>query len=94
MFVECTNGDVLVMPSPAELLLEAEDEPNYLDARVYIPVMRTLRRKGFSYREIAGWLGKRGVPIDHNAVYRIYSASLSGTQLQYEEEQAEREAKE
>jgi transposase-like protein len=36
-----------------------------------------LREKGFSYREIAEWLSDRGVEVDHNAVYRVYTNSLS-----------------
>src|ERR1700704_3175709 len=69
-------GREIVMPPPEHLLMEAEDEPNYRDLSHYASVIRTLRDKGFSYRDIAEWLSKRGVDVDHNAVYRVYTNSV------------------
>jgi len=67
----------LEMPPPDALLREAEEEPNYRDLSEYCPVIATLRGKGFSYREIAEWLSERGVELDHNAVYRLYTRNMS-----------------
>ena len=86
--MEDMNGE---MPSPHELLMEAEEEPNYYNLRAYVPVMGTLRRKGFSYREIAEWLGKRGVSVDHNAVYRVYRANMPDELLHEEDLREEQE---
>ncbi len=83
------------MPMPPDLMLrEADEEPNYSDLREYCPVIETLRNKGFSYREIANWLGERGLHVDHNAVYRVYINSLSRSEASMEAEQAEDEARE
>ena len=79
------------IPSPDELLREAEEEPNNQDVKAYVPVMRTLRRKGFSYREIADWLTKRGIVVDHNAVYRVYSANMPDHVAQEEDKRETRE---
>jgi len=81
-------------PPPDILLEEAEAEPNYRDLGEYFEVMRRLRDKGFSYREIAGWLSERGVDADHNAVYRVYMRNLSDDEAHMEEQEADREAQE
>jgi len=80
------------IPSPAELFQEAEDEPSFQDLKAYVSTMRTLRKKGFSYREIADWLTKRGITADHNAVYRVYSANMSDHMAQEEDERDTRES--
>jgi hypothetical protein len=36
------------------------------------------------YREIADWFSERGVDVDHNAVYRVYTNSLSDHDAQLE----------
>ena len=82
----------LEMPPPDALLREAEEEPNYRDLSEYCPVIATLRGKGFSYREIAEWLSERGVDLDHNAVYRLYTRSLSDVEAHLEDQEAELEA--
>jgi len=39
----------------------------------YAPVIVLLHdEKGHSFREIAAWLTKFGLPCDYNAVYRAY----------------------
>jgi hypothetical protein len=82
----------LEMPPPDALLREAEDEPNYRDLSEYCPVIATLRGKGFSYREIAEWLSERGVELDHNAVYRLYTRNLSDHEARMEDQEADLEA--
>jgi len=82
------------MPPPEELLREAEQELNYRALAEYTDVIRTLRNKGFSYRDIAGWLSERGVETDHNAVYRVYTNRLSDEEGNFEAQREEREAEE
>jgi len=86
-------GEVVAMPDPRELLIEAEQEVNYRDLSEYLQVIRTLRNKSFSYRDIAAWLTERGVEVDHNAVYRVYTNSLSDQEAAYEAEREEEEAR-
>ena len=82
------------MPPPEELLREAEEEPNYRDLSHYTSVIGTLRKKGFSYRDIAEWFSERGVDVDHNAVYRVYTNSLSEYDAYLESGREAREAQE
>ena len=82
----------LEMPPPDALLREAEEEPNYRDLSEYCPVIATLRNKGFSYREIAEWLSERGVELDHNAVYRLYTREMSDSEAHRADEEADLEA--
>ena len=82
----------LEMPPPDALLRQAEEEPNYRDLSEYCPVIATLRGKGFSYREIAEWLSERGVELDHNAVYRLYTRNLSDHEAKMEDQEADLEA--
>jgi hypothetical protein len=79
-------------PDPRALFEEAEQEPNYRALCEYTPVISKLREKGFSFREIAEWLSERGVDVDHNAVYRIYTNRLSDYEAAMVEEQEDREA--
>lgn len=83
--------------SSADQLLEwAESEPNRLLLRDYIETIRTLSQdKRFSLREIADWLNARGVPTDHNAVYREYTGWASNPEAyELERERAQMEAEE
>ena len=73
-------------------LREAEEEPNYRDLSEYCPVIATLRGKGFSYREIAEWLSERGVELDHNAVYRLYTRNMPDHEAKLEDQEADLEA--
>ena len=82
----------LEMPPPDALLREAEEEPNYRDLSEYFPVIATLRGKGFSYREIAEWLSERGVELDHNAVYRLYTRNVSDHEAKMEGQEADLES--
>jgi hypothetical protein len=78
------NGEINILPPPEVLLMEAEQEPNFGELDAYSDTIDTLRDKGFSYREIADWLKKRGVDIDHNSVYRIYTKFMSDETLREE----------
>ncbi len=66
----------------------AEQEPDYSDLAEYVDVMATLRGKGFSYREIARWLGERGVEISHNTVYRLFTRDMSYGEAEAEKQEA------
>jgi hypothetical protein len=88
------HGERIEMPPPEELQREAEEEPNYRDLSHYASVIGTLREKGFSYRDIAEWLSERGVDVDHNAVYRVYTNSLSDYDAHLESEREELDAQE
>src|SRR6266550_1917231 len=85
------------MPPPELLFREAEQEPDFRTLSAYVDYIRMLRNKGFSYREIAHWLSERGVDVDHNAVYRVYTNSLSDYDAHLEDlreaEEAEEEAR-
>ena len=65
-------------PEPQDLLKEAEKETAHGDLKNYATVIATLRKKGFSFREIAEWLNARSVPTNHNAVYRVFTMCLAG----------------
>jgi len=85
------------LPPPEFLFREAEQEPDLLTLSAYVDSIGMLRRKGFSYRDIAHWLSERGVDVDHNAVYRVYTNSLSDYDAHLEDlreaEEAEEEAR-
>jgi hypothetical protein len=84
----------VVMPPPEMLFREAEEEQDLRSLSEYVDSIRTLRDKGFSYREIAQWLSERGVEADHNAVYRVYTNSLSDYEAQLESQREDEEARE
>jgi hypothetical protein len=65
------------MPPPEFLFREAEQEPDFRTLSAYVDSIGMLRDKGFSYRDIAHWLSEYGIDVDHNAVYRVYTNSLS-----------------
>lgn len=71
-------------PPPDVLFREAEQEADVLALSAYVDSIHLLREKGFSYREIADWLSKRGIDADHNAVYRVYMDMLTGRDRQSE----------
>lgn len=81
-------------PDPHDLLMEAEAELANKDLSQYAEVIRTLREKGFSFRDIAQWLTKRGVPTDHNGVYRVFTTALHPGAMHDAEEQARRQVEE
>jgi len=80
------------MPPPEWLFREAEQEPDFHSLSHYSDSIRLLRDKGFSYREIAEWLSKRGVHADHNAVYRVHHNNLSDYDSYLEDQREDQEA--
>jgi hypothetical protein len=83
-----------IMPDPAALFRQAEQEPDIQTLSAYVDSIQILREKGFSYREIAEWLSERGVEVDHNAVYRVYTNSLSDYDAHLEEQREAEETRE
>ena len=81
------------MPSPADLLTEVEAEPDYRGLRAYLSVICGLRKKGFSFREVADWLTKRGVEANHSAVYRVFvKGAPQGLQEEIQQQEDDAEA--
>lgn len=78
-------------PDPCDLLLEAEKETAQSDLKKYTATIATLRKKGFSFRQIAEWLDQRGIPADHNGVYRVYTKHVHPAQVAEIEERLEEE---
>jgi hypothetical protein len=91
--VSSTEAVTLSMPPPEEVFREAEQEPDFRTLSAYVDSIQTLRDKGFSYREIAKWLSERGVEADHNAVYRVFTNSLSDYEAHLESEREAEEAR-
>jgi len=74
-------------PLPEELLELAAEEVDRNLLIDYAAVIDTLREdKGFSFREIAEWLTKNGVPADYNSVYRLYTKGMDNDSKQRVEE--------
>lgn len=69
------------LPSVDDLQDEAQQELDKHQIHRYLPVIRTLRQKSFTFREIAEWLHGRGVETDHNAVYRAFTKNLSDAEV-------------
>jgi hypothetical protein len=81
------------VPPPPDAMLEmAEREPDYRTLSAYADSIGMLRDKGFSYREIADWFSKRGIYVNHNAVYRVYTNSLSDLDAHFEGEREKDDA--
>ncbi len=76
-------------PSPEALLEMAQQEPSLVDMWRYLESIRVLRRKGYSFREIAAWLSAAGVPTNHNTVYRIFKQSMGEGEREIFEEAEE-----
>ena len=65
------------MADPRQLQAEARKEPQRHGLEAYFDTIRVLKdEKGFTLREIADWLKERGVPVDHNAVWRTYAKGI------------------
>jgi hypothetical protein len=87
-----TSVSVTLSPTDPRVLLHlAEQEPDFFELDDYAPVIRTLRDKGFTYREIAEWFTKRDVPLDHNAVYRVSLRGMHPEEARDEALQVEHE---
>ncbi|HOH41302.1 MAG TPA: hypothetical protein PKX77_13285 [Verrucomicrobiota bacterium] len=78
------------LADPQKLRAEAQKEPRRRCLGDYRDTIRLLKdERGFSFREIAAWLGERGVAADHNAVWRIYSSADRPTPAPAGAEQSE-----
>lgn len=80
--------------TPNDLLHLAEQEPDQGALRNYIDVIRTLREKSFSYREIGEWLKEHGIEADYNAVYRVFMKYMGPQDAINEERREQEEAEE
>ncbi|HWF19789.1 MAG TPA: hypothetical protein VG754_10995 [Verrucomicrobiae bacterium] len=71
-------------PPPTALVELAELESKRRRVEEYAEVISKLRDdKGFTYRAIAEWLNKNGVPTDHNEVYRTHKEWCEGALKRY-----------
>ena len=84
-----SGGSHSPFPEPHDLLKEAEKEIGHSDLKNYARVIAKLRQKGFSFRDIAEWLKARGVPTNHNAVYRVFTTCLARGEAEDIEERLE-----
>jgi len=72
-----TSSTEATLPPPERLLEMAMDEADRRILDDYADTIRVLRDdKRFSFREIAQWLGAKGIQTDHNTVYRAYRKHL------------------
>ncbi len=55
-----------------ELLEAAKAEPEKQNLEAYREVVEVLREKGFTWRETAEFLSKRGVVTDHSRLFRLF----------------------
>lgn len=79
-------------PDPNDLLEQAQEEVGHGELRQYAKVIATLRGKGFSFREIAEWLVKRGVSANHNSVYHVFNKHVHPAQVDEIEQRLEMES--
>jgi hypothetical protein len=75
--VYAESGEEYIRKTPQGMLAAAEEAPDQRDLADYRDTISTLRKKGFSFREIAEFLTKRGVSANHNAVYRVYEKYMT-----------------
>jgi transposase-like protein len=57
--------------SPHKMLEQARAAVANLGLEEYSESILELRRKGYSYRQIAEFLSERGLATEHTAVYRL-----------------------
>lgn len=55
-----------------KILADAKAAPSKVRLEEYREAVQELRKKGFSWREIADFLTERGVSTDHTRVYRTF----------------------
>ncbi len=55
-----------------QILADAQAAPAKVQLEEYREVVETLRRKGYSWREVAEFLSQRGVATDHTRIYRHF----------------------
>lgn len=59
------------MPTPASILEDARKVPAKSELGPHLDAIRALREKKWSWREIADFLGERGVATDHTKLIRF-----------------------
>jgi hypothetical protein len=67
------------MMTPDEILKAALNEPDRDPLKQYLGAVFALREKSFSWREIADFLGKHGVKVEHTKLLRLYTKHRSLT---------------
>jgi transposase len=73
MFHSMSATNEMPTPDPDALLQEAESEnPRRILGQYNTTITVLKESKKFTFREIAEWLSERGIPCDHNSVYREY----------------------
>ena len=60
-----------VAVKPVDLLKHAKSAPEKLSLEAHREAILVLRSKGYTWRDIAQFLGKRGISADHTSVYRL-----------------------
>lgn len=59
------------IPQPAQLLLAAQQESVKFNVEDYWQTILVLRQKHYSWRDIAAWFKREGLPCDHTRIYRF-----------------------
>ncbi|NNE69433.1 MAG: hypothetical protein HKN29_03605 [Rhodothermales bacterium] len=62
------------MPRKTKVLQEAKAKPAKVRLEEHRDTVEELRRKGYSWREVAGFLSEQGIQVDHTRVYRTFGA--------------------
>lgn len=58
---------------PADLLKQAKAAPEKQSLAAHSEAVLVLRDKGYTWREIAQFLGERGISADHTSIFRLVS---------------------
>jgi hypothetical protein len=61
------------LPSPENLTQDAAMEDEVVSPEDYLDTISVLRGKGWSWRRIAAWFGRRGFDFSHVALYRAWN---------------------
>ncbi|MGZ0708918.1 hypothetical protein ACWPKO_11335 [Coraliomargarita sp. W4R53] len=67
------------MPNPDELLEQALRAPKFPELAPYFKVVYALRLRDMSWRNIAAWLGERGVSVSHTKLRDFYNDEFART---------------
>ena len=84
------NTEEAEFPPPDAVEEAADEMPQKAPLQSYRHAMLKLRKKGYSYQEVADWLSKQlDVPVTRNQVAYVVNMDPG---IEQEEEEAEREA--
>ncbi len=82
-----------IPPDPQQLFDEAEAEIPKPNLRLYLAAMSSLRRKGYSFADVAKWMTERlGVKITRSQVAYVLTAPAEVLEADEEAEALEQEA--